>query len=692
MDTIAYCQHCGKPLSAKAVQGLCPECFMKVGLGSAPGTEAGKQDLTREARRSAPSVAEIGKLFPQLEVSELLGEGGMGAVYKAHQPQLDRVVALKILMVQAGQDPGFAERFTREARALAKLNHPNIVAVYEFGNVAGLHYFIMEYVDGLNLRQLEQTGKLSAREALRIIPQICEALQFAHDEGVVHRDIKPENVLLDKKGKAKIADFGLAKILGREPEALRLTGARDFMGTPHYMAPEQVEHPQTVDHRADIYSLGVVFYEMLTGELPLGKFQPPSRKVEVDVRLDEIVLHALEKEPDRRYQHASEVKTDVETIATSPSAATPSPAAAPAETSGWQPAILLVAGLVSTALLLTATALPPPASWIALLFGSFGVFVAGVKLAGLWPFPSAIFRNSKFTSRNLPSVRTLEAQGGGPTSPSPIRAAVAVGSAMFVVIFLAAVGVTVFLAKADVERNLGIGLMLGIVNGLMAGGLVYAGLWAAKARGANRSVPNGSQPHPGGGSGIKAIALFALSIILLVGFANYLWFSASHAGTKESAAQGVGMPGSAITNQVKIAGDLSAKQKTTTDQVVVEDLALEMLVAIREKDDVKLQSFGTDSVKAGWVDALPHFALELRERFTQLTGKPFTMYPAESLVEEGRAVVKCTGPKELRGVYLVLFFVKSNEGWRNWGLGNSPAGTPLVDHLKRLKPEPKDQP
>ena len=176
----------------------------------------------------------------------------------------------------------------------------------------------MEYVDGLNLRQLEQAGRLSPREALAIVPQICDALQFAHDEGIVHRDIKPENILLDKKGRVKIADFGLAKILGREPDALRLTGAKDVMGTPHYMAPEQIEHPQDVDHRADIYSLGVVFYEMLTGELPLGKFQPPSQKVQVDVRLDEVVLHALEKEPERRYQQASEVKTDVETIAATP--------------------------------------------------------------------------------------------------------------------------------------------------------------------------------------------------------------------------------------------------------------------------------------------------------------------------------------------------------------------------------------
>src|ERR1044071_6293518 len=225
---------------------------------------------------------------------------------------------MKILAPRSGGDRDFAGRFTREARALARLSHPNIVAVYDFGQIDGLNYFLMEYVDGPNLRQVQRAGRLTPREALQIIPQICAALQFAHDEGIVHRDIKPENVLLDKKGRVKIADFGLAKILGQEPQDLRLTGARDIMGTPHYMAPEQVEKPQEVDHRADIYSLGVVFYEMLTGELPLGKFDPPSHKVQIDVRLDDVVLRSLANNPDRRYQHVSEVKTELDSIAETP--------------------------------------------------------------------------------------------------------------------------------------------------------------------------------------------------------------------------------------------------------------------------------------------------------------------------------------------------------------------------------------
>jgi tRNA A-37 threonylcarbamoyl transferase component Bud32 len=297
---------------------------MKLGLPT--GAEAGKAAVsgdqgdvptmtTPPAGFEPPSPAELAGQFPQLEIVELLGQGGMGAVYKARQKQLDRLVALKILPPQIGQTEAFAERFTREARSLARLNHPRIVSVHDFGHTdAGLYYFIMEFVDGTDLRRVIQSGELSPAEALAIVPQICEALQYAHEQGIVHRDIKPENILLDTKGQARIADFGLAKLLDQPAAAYTLTRAGQKMGTPHYMAPEQIEHPNAVDHRADIFSLGVVFYEMLTGELPLGRFPAPSQKVQVDVRLDKVVLRTLEKEPERRYQHASEVKTDVEAI------------------------------------------------------------------------------------------------------------------------------------------------------------------------------------------------------------------------------------------------------------------------------------------------------------------------------------------------------------------------------------------
>ena len=304
-----HCPQCGAVLPQGVLDGLCPACLLLQGASPDSGRQA------KTAPFVPPAEVEIARLFPQFEILEFIGKGGMGAVYKARQPALDRLVALKVLPAQAAGGADFSERFNREARALAKLNHPNIVGVYEFGQVEALHYFIMEYVDGANLRQLERNGRLSPRQALQILPEICDALQYAHDEGVVHRDIKPENVLIDRKGRVKIADFGLAKIMGCDPQDLRLTGEGQVMGTPHYMAPEQIEHPLEVDHRADIYSLGVVFYEMLTGELPLGRFAPPSRKVRIDVRLDEVVLRALEKEPELRYQHAGEVGTAVDTIA-----------------------------------------------------------------------------------------------------------------------------------------------------------------------------------------------------------------------------------------------------------------------------------------------------------------------------------------------------------------------------------------
>ena len=381
------CPQCGTPLQPGALAGLCPACLLQAGAAADSVMDgAGKPFVP-------PTVAELAPLFPQLEILELIGKGGMGAVYRARQRQLDRVVALKILPPSIGEDPAFAERFAREAKALAKLNHPGIVTLYEFGQVqffrssgresapsgasgsqpdqsrltsaateeGRLYFFLMEFVDGVNLRQLLHTGRVSPREALAIVPQICDALQFAHDQGIVHRDIKPENILLDRRGRVKVADFGLAKIVGPErgcltrsdatgssgegessasfagniaapgTGALRdLTDAGKVMGTPQYMPPEQIHAPGEVDHRADIYALGVVFYQMLTGELPGKKIEPPSKKVHIDVRLDEVVLRALEKKPELRWQQASVFKTQVETIAEGSAGVPPAePAGAP---------------------------------------------------------------------------------------------------------------------------------------------------------------------------------------------------------------------------------------------------------------------------------------------------------------------------------------------------------------------------
>jgi len=340
------CPRCGTRLPASAPEGLCPRCLGALNF-------AAETVLTGDAAVAAQAPLTPEQLavhFPQLDIIECLGRGGMGVVYKARQKSLNRLVALKLLAPERVQDAKFAERFTHEAQALARLSHPSIVTIHDFGEAGGFYFLLMEFVDGVNLRQLLRSRKLTPEEALAIVPPLCDALQYAHERGIVHRDIKPENLLLDKDGRIKIADFGIAKMLGA-PASGPAERSADFQigtvekdsphapnwrsapqgatahstaGTPGYMAPEQSSAPQKVDARADIYSLGVVFYEMLTGELPGAKLQPPSRKVQIDVRLDEIVLRALERTPELRYATAAEFRTQLETFgAASPKHGTP---------------------------------------------------------------------------------------------------------------------------------------------------------------------------------------------------------------------------------------------------------------------------------------------------------------------------------------------------------------------------------
>lgn len=320
------CPKCGEPLPPDVAPGHCPKCLMQVAFESEAPPLSGPATASSGQATQTWNLDELAALFPELEIIDQVGTGGMGVVYKAKQKQLDRLVAVKLVRPDLCDDPSFAERFTREARAMARLSHPAIINVFDFGQRENFYFFIMEFVDGANLRQLVRSGELDSKAALAVVPQICEALQYAHDAGIVHRDIKPENILLDKSGRVKIADFGLAKLVKPQPDDFTLTGTKQVVGTPHYMAPEQFEHPTEVDHRADIYSVGVVIYEMLTGELPLGRFAPPSERVQVDVRLDEIVLRALEKEPERRYQQVTEIKTGLESV---PASATAAPSAKP---------------------------------------------------------------------------------------------------------------------------------------------------------------------------------------------------------------------------------------------------------------------------------------------------------------------------------------------------------------------------
>src|SRR5471032_2585585 len=203
------CPQCGATLPDNAPAGLCPGCLMALNLK----TETVFTDDSHAAQPPLPPE-QIAPHFPQLEILESLGRGGMGVVYKARQKTLNRLVALKLLAPERVRDAKFAERFAHEAQALAALNHPNIVTIYDFGQAGGFYFLLMEFVDGANLRQLLRTRKFTPEEALAIVPPLCDALQFAHERGIVHRDIKPENLLLDKTGRVKVADFGIAKMLG----------------------------------------------------------------------------------------------------------------------------------------------------------------------------------------------------------------------------------------------------------------------------------------------------------------------------------------------------------------------------------------------------------------------------------------------------------------------------------------------
>jgi serine/threonine protein kinase/biopolymer transport protein ExbD len=311
MNTPALCPECGRPLPP--AHEVCPSCLLAQGMATGTGGQA---------ETNFPDLQEIQARFPQFEILECLGRGGMGIVYKARQKSLNRLVAIKVLAPEREHDSHFSARFSREAEILARLNHPHIVTIHDFGESGGLFYLVMEFVDGVNLREILSEGRMEPRQALAIVPEICDALQYAHDQGIVHRDIKPENILLDRSGRVKVADFGIAKLAGLEmgsgadtsPASPNLTTAGKVLGTPAYMAPEQMTEPDKVDHRADIYAVGAVFYQMLTGETPKGDTAPPSRKVAIDVRLDEIVLRALEKDPERRYQQVSEVRTRLDTL------------------------------------------------------------------------------------------------------------------------------------------------------------------------------------------------------------------------------------------------------------------------------------------------------------------------------------------------------------------------------------------
>ena len=298
----ADCPQCRRALPPGAPLGMCPSCLM-----DAAGTES-EIPVTADPFAAPLDLETLRRVFPQLEILAPLGAGGMGRVYKVRQPHLDRIVALKVVPPEFARDPAWVERFTREARALARLNHPNIVQVYDFGQTGDtppLCWLLMEYVDGVTLRQVQRTGGLSSREALTLIPKLCDALQYAHEKGVLHRDIKPENILLDAGGGVKIADFGLAKLTD-DQTPLTIVGAN--LGKIQYSAPEQRKNAAGVNKRADIYPLGIMFFEMLVGRRPQPGDRLSKLKPDLPKECDEFLDKATASNPDERFQSAKEFR------------------------------------------------------------------------------------------------------------------------------------------------------------------------------------------------------------------------------------------------------------------------------------------------------------------------------------------------------------------------------------------------
>jgi serine/threonine protein kinase len=258
-------------------------------------------------------------LIPGYRLEKLVGKGGMGEVHRATQLSLGRTVAVKLLAAELAKDRSFVTRFEKEGAALASLSHPNVVSIVDKGRNEATYFLVMEYIDGPSLREVMRSPLLDPLAAVKMVVEIGRGIDYAHSRGVIHRDLKPENILFDEQagGIAKVTDFGLAGFAQDTAGAKRfnVTETHVSMGTLSYMAPEQRTDAKNADHRADIYSLGVILYELLAGELPMGNFDPPSQiNSNVDRRLDEIIARCLKPGPDDRYQKVSELLSELEPL------------------------------------------------------------------------------------------------------------------------------------------------------------------------------------------------------------------------------------------------------------------------------------------------------------------------------------------------------------------------------------------
>ncbi len=252
-----------------------------------------------------PTLEELQENFQQYKVESFIAQGGMGAVYLARQISLDRPVAIKILPQEFGDDTDYRASFEMEAQAMAKLNHVNLVGIYDFGEINGMLFIVMEYVPGRSLFDTAHGQQVDEKEAAKLIAHMCDGLEHAHQAGILHRDIKPANVLIDDEAKPKIVDFGLAKAISHgQAEGV-------IFGTPDYTAPEVIQNPHSVDHRSDIFSMGVMLYELLTGQLPGKPVFPASSISKSDPRFDSILAKAIHVNPNFRYSSAIELSDDL---------------------------------------------------------------------------------------------------------------------------------------------------------------------------------------------------------------------------------------------------------------------------------------------------------------------------------------------------------------------------------------------
>ncbi|WP_395742401.1 protein kinase domain-containing protein [Prosthecobacter sp.] len=312
---------------------------------ASPGesTPAGYQRTTggKGFRWEPPTPQRLAELLSGYEIECMLGRGGMGAVYKGKQKSLDRTVAIKILPPGLEEeDPSYIDRFKNEARVMAKFMHPGIVAVHDFGETSeGQLYIVMEFVDGTDVQQMiASQGRLPPDHALAITAHVCDALKYAHEHGVIHRDIKPANILINREGAVKVADFGLAKAEEAGSSGFTKTGMA--MGTPDYVAPEALMPGAQVDGRADLYAVGVMLYQMLTGQIPRGAWQPASvLSPGTDRRFDQIITKAMQYDREARYQSSGEIRQDLDAILSAPQAPSrpPGQAAAPQQSLPQKP-------------------------------------------------------------------------------------------------------------------------------------------------------------------------------------------------------------------------------------------------------------------------------------------------------------------------------------------------------------------